>query len=387
MLPLDLDVCQKASRYATRVCQEMTKRSSLIKDLKPDCVPSFERDEIMPFLGDKLGKGGFNSVYELEKIELDESAPISSEEHRRQRAQVARGLSRKLAVKFLNESAMGNSNEFCNGAADLLLEAKYLSALSNHPHPSIISLHGVAAAGAAGFATGQMGGYFLVVDRLYDTLDKRIDVWKELKRRKLRHTSQMNVKLLQAMFLQRLQVATDICSAIRHLHQLKVVFRDLKPDNVGFDFDGRVKLFDFGLAKELDPLQKTADGTMYEMSGGTGSRRFMAPEVALGEPYNLSADIYSFAILFWELVALEKAFGKLSQEEHRKNVIEKNDRPPLKKEWKPAVQYILQSCWKRNPKDRVNSNELYKMLKEQVDLYYEDGFEPCEEGREKRLCI
>jgi serine/threonine protein kinase len=269
---LDLDVCQKASRYATRVCQEMTKRSSLIRDLGVDCVPSFERDEVIPYLGDKLGKGGFNTVYELEKIEIDESSPCS-EVQRLQRTYVARNLQKRLAVKFLNETAMANSNEFCNGAADLLLEAKYLSALSNHPHPSIINLHGVAAAGAAGFATGQMGGYFLVVDRLYDTLDKRIDVWKELKRRKLRHSSPSNVKLLQAMFLQRITVACDICSAIRHLHKLKIVFRDLKPDNVGFDFDGRVKLFDFGLAKELDPLQKTADGT-YEMSGGTGSRRF-----------------------------------------------------------------------------------------------------------------
>ena len=74
MLPLDLDVCQKASRYAIRVCQEMTKRSSLIQELKnTDSVqiPSFERDEIMPYLGEKLGKGGFNSVYELEKIELE----------------------------------------------------------------------------------------------------------------------------------------------------------------------------------------------------------------------------------------------------------------------------------------------------------------------------
>lgn len=44
----------------------------------------------------------------------------------------------------------------------------------------------------------------------------------------------------------------------------------------------QVKLFDFGLAKELDPLQRTPDGQFYEMSGGTGSRRFMAPEVALG---------------------------------------------------------------------------------------------------------
>lgn len=386
MIPLDLDVCQKASRYATRVCQEMTKRSSLIKDLKKDSVPYFERDEIMPYLGDKLGKGGFNNVYELEKINLDESSPVNDEQ-RQQRLVVKRNIGRKLlAVKFLNEAAMANTNEFCNGAADLLLEAKYLSAISNHPHPSIISLHGVAAAGAAGFATGQMGGYFLVVDRLYDTLDKRIDIWKELKRRKLRHLSPANIKLLQAMFLQRLHVACDICGAIRHLHNLKIVFRDLKPDNVGFNFEGRVKLFDFGLAKELDPLQKTADDC-YEMSGGTGSRRFMAPEVALGEPYNLSADIYSFSILFWELVALEKAFGKLTQEEHREMVIKKNDRPPLKRDWKPAIQYILQNCWTRNPRQRLNAKDLYNALKEQIDSYYEDGFESYEEGQENKLCI
>ena len=152
------------------------------------------------------------------------------------------------------------------------------------------------------------------------------------------------------------------------------------------NFEGRVKLFDFGLAKELDPLQRTPDG-MYKMSGGTGSRRFMAPKVALGEPYNLSADIYSFAILFWEVVALEKAFGKLSQEEHKEMVIQNNERPPLRREWKPAIQFILQNCWKRNPRERTNAKELYKQLKEHVNLYYEDGFETCDEGHEKRLCI
>mmetsp|Transcript_32368 Transcript_32368/g.78673 ORF Transcript_32368/g.78673 Transcript_32368/m.78673 type:complete len:385 (+) Transcript_32368:148-1302(+) len=383
---LDLDVCQKASRYATRVCQEMTKRSSLIRDLEVDCVPAFERDEIIPYLGDKLGKGGFNTVYELEKIDLDEQSPCN-EAQRQQRGLVVRNVSKKLAVKFLNESAMGNSNEFCNGAADLLLEAKYLSALSNHPHPSIINLHGVAAAGAAGFATGQMGGYFLIVDRLYDTLDKRIELWKELRRRKLRHSSLSNVKLLQAMFLQRITVACDICSAIRHLHRLKIVFRDLKPDNVGFDFDGRVKLFDFGLAKELDPLQKTPEGD-YEMSGGTGSRRFMAPEVSLGEPYHLSADIYSFAILFWELCALEKAFGRMSQEEHKERAIYNNDRPPIKKEWKPTISALLEKCWIRNPRERIGAADLYQNLRHEVNLYYEEGFEEVEElGQERKLCI
>ena len=148
----------------------------------------------------------------------------------------------------------------------------------------------------------------------------------------------------------------------------------------------RVKLFDFGLAKELDPLQRTSDG-MYEMSGGTGSRRFMGPEVALGEPYNLSADIYSFAILFWELCALEKAYGKLSQEEHKRTVIQGMDRPPLKREWRPEICSILENCWKRNPRERMNAKDLYKQLKEQVNIYYDDGFEECEEGYERKLCI
>lgn len=44
-------------------------------------------------------------------------------------------------------------------------------------------------------------------------------------------------------------------------------------DNIGFGYNNAVKLFDFGLAKELDPYQKLDNG-LYKMSGGTGSRRF-----------------------------------------------------------------------------------------------------------------
>jgi serine/threonine protein kinase len=56
-----------------------------------------------------------------------------------------------------------------------------------------------------------------------------------------------------------------------------VIYRDLKPDNIGFDVRGDVKIFDLGLAKEIDPKMKLADGT-YNLTADTGSLRYMAPE-------------------------------------------------------------------------------------------------------------
>jgi serine/threonine protein kinase len=56
-----------------------------------------------------------------------------------------------------------------------------------------------------------------------------------------------------------------------------IIYRDLKPDNVGFDVRGDVKIFDFGLAKEIDPRQMDAEGT-YKLTADTGSLRYMAPE-------------------------------------------------------------------------------------------------------------
>jgi hypothetical protein len=298
--PLDPAVCSKAARYAVRVFDEMSKRSLLLansyqqqqqqqqvsdesENNNTNCsttgtsqqpVPLFDREDVLPRLGELLGKGGFNSVYEL-RTTPDPGAPAaggapvtaSSPSPLPPLVDVRTGLpvsasflaSKKLAVKFLSDDAMMVPEEFCNGAADLLMEAKYLTALASHPHPSLIQLHGVCSAGPSGFALPDRAGFFLVIDRLYDTLGRRMDVWRELARRRSGHP-----RAIQALFLQRLMVAQDVASALRHLHRLNVVFRDLKPDNVGFDYTGAVKIFDFGLAKELDPKQKTDSG-MYKV--------------------------------------------------------------------------------------------------------------------------
>lgn len=146
-------------------------------------------------------------------------------------------------------------------------------------------------------------------------------------------------------------------------------------DNVGFDYQGQLKLFDFGLAKELDPKQKMDTG-LYKMSGGTGSRRFMAPEVALNENYTLSADLYSFAILFWEVLTLRKAFAYMPVEEHRERVIKNDERPELDPAWSDNMKDLLQGCWARNSFHRPTARDAYKAIRTEIQSIYQEEFCP-----------
>jgi serine/threonine protein kinase len=224
---------EEASKYAIRVSKEISSYSKLADNR--DGIPLLERDEVV--LGDLLGSGGFNNVYEVHAIELltPESGGTAQYTHltstptqAMSRRMLAKRRDGELAVKFLNESCKTSAEEYGNGAADLLLETRYLSALASYPHPNIIRLHGVAAAGAQGFSTGAEGSYFLVLDRLADTLDSRIEVWKELERRKKVNLSPEFELHLKALFVKQLQVGVDLASALSHLHKLRIIFRDLK---------------------------------------------------------------------------------------------------------------------------------------------------------------
>ena len=73
----------------------------------------------------------------------------------------------------------------------------------------------------------------------------------------------------------------------------------MKPDNVGFTAEGDLKLFDFGLVTCVRSRQDSK--TCYEMTGYTGSLRYMAPEVALRLPYNEKVDVYSYGIMVWQM--------------------------------------------------------------------------------------
>jgi serine/threonine protein kinase len=59
--------------------------------------------------------------------------------------------------------------------------------------------------------------------------------------------------------MERFKVAKDVASALEYLHGQNIVYRDLKPDNIGFNSEGELKMFDFGLAKRITNADKTEE--------------------------------------------------------------------------------------------------------------------------------
>lgn len=109
----------------------------------------------------------------------------------------------------------------------------------------------------------------------------------------------------------------------------------------------------------------------------------MAPEVSLSKPYNLSADIYSFAVLLYELLSLEKAFGNLSADEHKEDVIKNDQRPPCDKDWPLPVTYLLNACWDPDPFKRPSARDVCKALRQELSVCY-DSLKQKTEEKERR---
>jgi len=364
------DIGRRAWKTASRAAKHMSKHSRIVNPSMEKCIPRFERHEVI--LGEMLGSGGFNDVREVENIALIEdvthaehakkiSSPLQSEH----RAFVAKHVFRessqncRYAVKFLSVDTIEDPNRFCTGAADLVVEAKFLASLS---HPNIIKLRGMAAAGTSGFATMKERGYFLLLDRLQCTMETKIEEWTELNST----LPKFDLRTHRCFLGERLQSGFDVAAALKYMHLNKIIYRDLKPDNVGFDVRGDVKLFDFGLAKELDESMKHGCTELYELSGNTGSLRYMSPEVARSEPYNLSADVYSLGLLLWQICSMNLPYDGMNRQDHSELVVNGNERPPLDSSWSTPLRILMKRAWEPDPLVRPSMDSIYKILKREI---------------------
>ncbi|ESN91769.1 hypothetical protein HELRODRAFT_165840 [Helobdella robusta] len=109
--------------------------------------------------------------------------------------------------------------------------------------------------------------------------------------------------------------AVELICGLQFLHKKKVVYRDLKPDNVLLDKEGHVKIADFGMCKEnCSGSQRTATFC--------GTPHYLAPEIIRGQKYNESVDWFSFGVVLYEMLEGKLPFHGKNEDEMFKSILE-----------------------------------------------------------------
>ena len=89
--------------------------------------------------------------------------------------------------------------------------------------------------------------------------------------------------------------AAEITSALHHLHTLKIIYRDLKPENVLLDFEGHVRITDFGLAKDAMELSDKTHTFC-------GTPDYLAPEIISQKGHGRAVDWWSLGTMIYEML-------------------------------------------------------------------------------------
>lgn len=452
---LALQTADAAEMYLEALRSEMIDRGLLQREdqnFSGECkrariVAPIHPAEIQ--LGALLGVGGFSAVLDVAALTLDKSISdtVSDACEQLSREFLARNTLRypdnpgtdkiddesvvlktntnwrkaetptpepRYALKHLRHNLAKDPEKYQRACVDLVLEGQLLLAMD---HPNIIGIRGWPMFGTDAIRSGILSDYFLILDRLPETLEQRMWTWrKSLRKYKARcgfplFQSQKYLPKIEQLFQKRLHVATCIASAIEYMHSKRIIHRDIKSANMGFDVRGDLKLFDFGLSRILPDSSDSCDEELlvdeYCMSR-VGTKFYMAPEVKSKEPYGLPADVFSVGVLFWELFSLasprvvyndKKRHRRpdVTQAQERSMAINCNRRSRVDKNeveeaadpqsvlgagwlpicpcWPKAIQSIILSCLREKPESRPTISET------QENLVYLRLHSPSDDGR------
>ncbi|MCH7805236.1 MAG: serine/threonine-protein kinase [Acidobacteria bacterium] len=198
---------------------------------------------------EKIGQGGMGEVFLAQDTTLD----------------------RKVALKFLPEEMQQDST----AKKRFLREAKSAAALD---HPYICHIHEV----------GEVEGKsFISMEYVQGTT--------------------LRERLTEGPLAVRkaLETATEIAEALEEAHKQGIVHRDLKPSNIMLTPQGHVKVMDFGLAKQVTPVegQEQEITTALTKQGSTlGTVPYMSPEQVRGQEVDTRSDIFSFGVVLYEML-------------------------------------------------------------------------------------
>jgi NIMA (never in mitosis gene a)-related kinase len=160
---------------------------------------------------------------------------------------------------------------------EVLLEAKILERLD---HPNIIRFREVFIA--------RKPRYTLNI--VMDYADGG-DLQSKLKEQKGKYVAETQI----------LDWFTQICLSLKHIHDKKILHRDLKSQNIFLTKNGMAKLGDFGIAKCLD-------FTLEQVKTIVGTPYYLSPEIVMNKPYSFKSDIWSLGVILYEMMQLKLPF-------------------------------------------------------------------------------
>lgn len=219
--PLPDDVKKSLLVKAAEKVARISEVSTIFDPRYEALLSRFEENEVK--LGKLLGTGGFCSVFEVNKLDLTsvkadrieaEHKGEMEEHHARSFMSMAciRNGDARYAVKRLSTDSSASEELYGKAVADLATEARFLTVIQ---HPNIIKVRG--------FALGNFcsDNFFLMMDRLYDTLETGIRKWRgeNQKYKGFLASFKGGKKKCEELFIDRINFAWDLSSALAHIHE------------------------------------------------------------------------------------------------------------------------------------------------------------------------
>jgi len=243
-------------------------------------------------------------------------------------------LNRDVALKILGESTASS----VDSRARFEREARAVAALN---HPNIVSIYDV----------GFEDGVFYIVSELVEG---------ESMRERIRR-GHLSVREL-------LKMAVQIADGIAAAHAAGIVHRDLKPENIMLAAGGRVKILDFGLARQTTAAPDATE-TMNQTAPGTilGTVSYMSPEQARGAEAGIQSDQFSFGVILYELAAGNRPFERETKPQTLTAILVEEP-APIETKLPAPLRWTIGRCLAKDPADRYESTrDLYRDLRGQQE--------------------
>jgi eukaryotic-like serine/threonine-protein kinase len=261
-------------------------------------------------LESKLGSGGMSTVY----LALDEV------------------LDRPVAVKLLHREISEEEDQL----ERFRREARAAARLS---HPNLVGV----------IDAGEDDGRPYIV---FEYIDGRT------LKRQIQETGPLPVD-------EAVAYAIEIGRGLTAAHARKLVHRDVKPQNVLIDPDGRAKVTDFGIARSLEQKGMTATGRVL------GTTDYVSPEQAMGEDVDERSDVYSLGVVLYEMLTGDVPF----QAETQVGVAMKHVNEPMpdvqakRPEVSAVVASVVDRAATKDPRDRYNTvAEMVRDLEQTLEV-------------------